>query len=72
VYHHEEADVKIISYLLEQLPQRRHIQILADDTDIFVLLVYFFRHYKPAAQVSMKNYNGKVIDINATAAKLGD
>jgi hypothetical protein len=35
VYHHEEADVKIISYLLEQLPQRRHIQILADD--IFLL-----------------------------------
>jgi hypothetical protein len=72
VYQHEEADVKVISYLLELLPQKRHVQILADDTDIFVLLVYFVWYHKPAARVSMKKYNGKVIDINATAYKLGD
>ena len=71
-YHHEEADVKIISYLLKLSPQRKHIQVLADDTDIFVLLVFFFWVYKPAAQVSMRKYDGKVIDINATALKLGD
>jgi len=71
-YHHEEADVKIISYLLKLSPQRKHIQILADDTDIFVLLVFFFWVYKPAAQVSMRKYDGKVIDIKATALKLGD
>ena len=42
VYYHEESDVKIISYLLKLLPQRKHIQILDDDTDIFVQLVLFF------------------------------
>ena len=72
VYRHEEADVKLISYLLEMLPGRKHIQVLADDTDIFVLLVYFVWLYKPEAQVSMRKYNGKVIDINATVSKLGD
>jgi len=34
--------------------------------------MFFFWVYKPAAQVSMKKYDGKVIDINATASKLGN
>ena len=74
MYRHEEADVKIISYLLELLPQKKHIQILADDTDIFVLLVFFFWLYRGehSAKVSMRKYNGQVIDINATALKLGN
>ena len=37
-YHHEEADVKIISHLLDILPNKSHVQVLADDTDILVLL----------------------------------
>ena len=69
---HEEADVKIISYLRQLLPTSSHIQILADDTDIFVLLVFFVWLYKPAANVSMRKYDGRIIDINATSAKLGD
>lgn len=71
-YHHEEADVKIISYLLELLPEKEHIQILGDDTDIFVLLLFFIWHYKPQTQISMRKYNNKVIDINATVSRLGD
>jgi len=71
VYHHEVADVKIVSYLLKLSPQKNHIQNLADDMDIIVLLVFFFWVYKPAAQVSMKKYDGKV-DINATASKIGN
>ena len=36
-YTHEEADVVIISYLLQLIQQgKTHIQVLADDTDIFV------------------------------------
>ena len=62
----------LVSYLLKLSPQRKHIQILADDTDIFVLLVFFFWVYKPAAQISMRKYDGKIIDIKATALKLGD
>ena len=43
-----------------------------DDVDIFVLLVYFIWYYEPLAYISMRNYNGKIIDITATAAKLGN
>ena len=71
-YNHEEADVKVISYLLEMLPQKKHIQMLADDTDNLVLLMFFIWLYKPNAQISMRKYNNKVIDINATAATLGN
>jgi len=45
-------------------------QIVADDTDTFVLLVFFWWLKKSSVQVSMKKYDGKVIDINATALKL--
>jgi len=47
-------------------------QIVADDTDIFVLLVFFWWLKKSSVQVSMKKYDGKVIDINAIALKLKD
>jgi len=69
---HEEADVNVISYLLKLLPEKQHLQIVADDTDNFVLLVFFWWLKKPSVQVSMKMYDGKVIDINATALKLKD
>jgi len=61
--------VKIISYLLMLSLQKNHIQLLVD-TYIFVLLVFFFWVYKPAAQVSTRKYDRKVIDINAS--KLGN
>lgn len=70
LYQHEEADVKIISYLLTLLPEKRHIQVLADDTDIFVLLVYFVWLVKPSSQVTMRKYSGEIIDINATTLEL--
>ena len=40
-FSHEEADVSIISYILKIRHKKTHIQILTDDTDIFVLLLYF-------------------------------
>ena len=39
---------------------------------LVVLLVFFFWLYKSTAKVSMKKYDGKVIDIGATAFKLGE
>ena len=72
VYQHEEADVKIISYLLQICPHHKHVQVLADDADIFVMLVYFIWYYKALACISMRKYNGKIIDITTTVAKLGN
>ena len=54
------------------LPQWKHVRVLADDTEIFVLLVFSILQYKFQGQVSKRKYNGKVIDIKATISKLGD
>ena len=72
IFEHEEADVKLNSYLLHASPHKKHIQVLADDTDIFVLLVYFIWYYNPTAKISMRKYNGQFIGINATVSKYGD
>ena len=71
-YRHEEANLKLIINLLEMLPQWKHIRVLADDTDIFVLRVFSILQNKFQAQVSKRIYNGKVVDIKATISKLGD
>jgi hypothetical protein len=74
VYKHEEADCNIISYVKALIIQEhKHIQVVADDTDIFALLVFFCWKWKGqyTAQISMRKSDGRVIDINATAKKLG-
>ena len=72
IFEHEKADVKLISYLLHASPHKKHILVLADDTDIFVLLVYFAWYYNPTAKISMEKYNGQFIDIIATISTYGD
>ena len=47
VYKHEEADCNIIRYVKQFIHEgKKHIQIQADDTDIFILLVYFCHIWK--------------------------
>ena len=71
-FDHEEADVNIIAYMLEQINKGiKHIQITADDTDIFVLAVYFLHKYNLKANIVMKKNNGRFIDINSSAESLG-
>ena len=72
MFNHEEAGANIVSYLLSLHEEKRHIQVGADDTDIFVLLVFFAWKHKVATQISMKKHDGSIISINATAEKLGD
>ena len=57
-FQHEEADVSIISYLflLFNRHQLEHIQIKADDTDIFLLLLHYYWSYKPDTQITMKKF----------------
>ena len=42
VFGHDEADITIISYMLQAADDGRHVvRVISDDTDIFVLLVYW-------------------------------
>ena len=51
---------------------RHQIQIVHDNTNVFVLLVHLYWKLRPLAAITTKRFNGKTIDINATAMALGD
>ena len=48
------------------------VRILSDDTDVFVLLVYWCKKADVSCAVQMERWNGSVLDINATVTALGD
>ena len=75
IFLHEEADVTIISYLFQAADAGRGVvRIISDDSDVFVLLVYWTWHYglRDRLSVQMEKWDGVVLDINATCANLGD
>ena len=42
MYSHDEADITIISYLLKAVKNGKNIvRLISDDTDVFVLLIYW-------------------------------
>lgn len=42
VFTHDEADVTVISYLLQAVEKgKKAVQILSDDTDVFIVLMYW-------------------------------
>ena len=71
-YCHDEADITIISYVLQAaVDGHKVIRVLTNDTDIFVLLVYWTFKAKIKAEVQMENWEGKVLSINTTCKELG-
>ena len=74
VFLHVEADVTIISCLFQAaVDGRQVVRILTDDSDIFVLLVFWTWRYgsQDKLVVQMEKWNGVVLDIDATCASLG-
>ena len=72
-YHHEEADVTMVSYVLHHAQQgSENIVVLSDDTDVLVLLLYWFWKTQLKAKLYLKHFNNKLININDTANSLGD
>ena len=72
VFAHDEADITMISYLLMAAEfGSRVIRILSDDTDVFVMLVYWVYRHDIQATVQMEKWDGTILDINATCVELG-
>ena len=68
---HDEADVTLCSYMLKAVAEGAHtIRILSDDTDVFVLLVYWTLRMRVVAKIQMEKWNGDVLDINETVQRL--
>ena len=69
---HDEADITMISYVLVAATSGKGvIRVLSDDTDVFVLLVYWVYWADLQCKVQMERWDGTVLDINATCADLG-
>lgn len=47
------------------------IRILSDDTDVFVLLVYWTSMMQVGSKIQMEKWNGNVLDVNKTVEQLG-
>ena len=70
----EEADVTIISYVLQAVGEGKNVvRVLCDDTDVFVLLVLWMwrNQLVDTCQMQMERWDGTVLDINQTCTKLG-
>ena len=69
---HDEAYVTLCSYMMKAVAEGAHtIRILSDDTDVFVLLVYWTSRMRVVAKIQMEKWNGDVLDINEIIQQLG-
>ena len=72
VFEHDEADVTMISYALEAANHEENvIQVVSNDTDVFILLVHWVYKASILSKVQMERWDGMILDINATCANLG-
>ena len=72
-FSHDEANVTIVSYIIQGASHGKSvIRVLSDDTDVFVLLVYWVHRAGLQCKVQMERWDGTVLDINATCADLGE
>ena len=77
INHHEEADVIVVSQAIYvSSVEKKSVGVVADDTDIFILLLYHFKLTQPSSAVMMiptKHGQGRIIaDIGMTAEDLGN
>ena len=71
---HEEADGTIISYVLQAVGEGKNVvPVFCDDTDLFVLLVFWMwrNQFVDTCQMQIERWDETVHDINQTCIKLG-
>ena len=65
-FDHDEADVTMISFVIEAAKCGKDvIRVLSDDTDVFVLLVYWVYREKMTSNVQMERLDGTVLVVQA-------
>ena len=70
---HDEADVSLISYMLDAARRgAKTVHILSDDTDVFVLMVYWCWKVGITCHLQMERWDGIVLNINLTVENLGE
>ena len=69
-FSHDEADITMVSYVLQAANNGNNvISVVSDDTDVFVL-VYWVHRAALQCKVQMEQWNGTILDVNATWTKM--
>ena len=69
---HDEADISLMSYMLHTLGQGAHrVQILCDDTDVFVLIVYWCWKSHIKAEIQFQKRDNTTLRVNDTVSLVG-
>ena len=72
MFNQYEADITMISYLFKTTQcDREVIRIAPDNTDVFLLLVYWVYRNKNQATVQMEQWYGAIWNLNATCEQIG-
>ncbi len=72
LFDHDKADVTIVSCMLECTKSNQGVvQVLSDDTDVFILLVYWVYRANVQCRVQMERWDGMILDVNATCSTHG-
>ena len=70
---HDDADVLMISYMIEAVRKgKRVIRIISDDTDVLILLFFWVRKLMITSLVQLEKWYGSVLHVNDIAAAPGD
>ena len=70
---HDKADVSLISYMLDAARYgTKTVHILSDDTDVFVLIVYWCWKVGITSHLQMQRRDGTVLNISSTVENLGE
>ncbi|KAJ8400372.1 hypothetical protein AAFF_G00397550 [Aldrovandia affinis] len=70
---HDEADVSLISYMLDAARRgATTVHILSNDTDVFVLMVYWCWKVGITCHLQMERWDGTVLNINSTVENLSE
>ena len=69
---HDEADITIISYLLEAVKNGKNsVRLIRDNTNVFVLLIYWVWRLQITARVQLDRWYGAILNINESSSLLG-
>ena len=65
MYSYDKADISIISFLLEAAMTGKYtVRVISDDTDVFVLLIFWVWKLQMTASVQLDRWCGAILNIN--------
>ena len=71
IFFHDEADVTMVSLLLEAARSDQSVTRIFNDKDMVVLLAYWVNQADLQCKVQMGRWDGSILDMHTTCADIG-